>query len=184
MIPGHQKSERDRADDPVVEPPMRSAPRPSRFMIDAAPVLAVVATIAVGSITVAGQYIASKRTLDAQMIMIGISVLRAPPTDDAAPIRGWAMDIVERYSGTQFNDTQRQAFMKNALPFGGADETGNRPYDVRAVCAQATKSSDGRWTIKGPVNIGGMIFQDTTFGVRSFNVSGQDLATMLDQNCK
>jgi hypothetical protein len=168
----------------IVEPPARPEARPSRAWVETAPVLAVVATIVIGGITVASQYIASQRALDAQMLQIGISVLRAPPTDDATSIRHWALDTVEKYSGSKFNDAQRQAFMKNALPFGGTSEMGNRSFDVPAVCAQATKNSDGRWTIKGPVNIGGMVFQDTTFSARGFNVFGQDLATVLDQDCK
>jgi hypothetical protein len=152
--------------------------------VETAPVLAVIATIVVGCITVAAQYIASQRALDAQMVQIGISVLRAPPTDDATLIRHWAVHIVEKYFGSKFNDAQRRAFMKTAFPFRGTSEPVNRSFDVRAVCAQATENLDGRWTIRGPVNIGGMVFQDTTFGVRGFSVFGQDLATVLDQNCK
>ena len=90
-----------------------------RAWVDSAPVLAVIATIVVGCITVAAQYIASRRALDAQMIEIGVSVLRAPPTNEGTSIRHWAVDIIEQYSGSHFNDAQRQALMQNAMPFGG-----------------------------------------------------------------
>ena len=96
-----------------------------RAWVDSAPVLAVIATIVVGGITVAAQYIASRRALDAQMIEIGVSILRAPPTNEGTSIRHWAVDIVEKYSGSHFNDAQREAFMKNAMPFGGS----TRPTD-------------------------------------------------------
>jgi hypothetical protein len=99
----------------------RAEPEIRRFRswVETAPVLAVVATIVVGCITVAAQYIASRRALEAQMIEIGISVLRAPPTNEGTSIRHWAVDIVEKYSGSHFNDAQREAIMKNAMPFGG-----------------------------------------------------------------
>ncbi len=99
--------------------------RKFRAWVETAPVLAVIATIVVGTITVASQYIASKRALDAQMIEIGVSILRAPPTDEATSIRHWAVDIVEKYSGSHINDAQRQAFMKNAMPFGGTGGPAN-----------------------------------------------------------
>jgi hypothetical protein len=88
--------------------------------VETAPVLAVIAAIVVGGITVAGQYIASRRALDAQMIEIGVSVLRAPPTNEGISIRHRAVDVIEKYSGSHFNDAQRQTLMKNAMPFGGA----------------------------------------------------------------
>jgi hypothetical protein len=99
----------------IVEPEIRRF----RSWVETAPVLAVIATIVVGCITVAGQYIVSRRALDAQMIEIGVSVLRAPPKNEDTSIRHWAVDIVEKYSSTHFNDAQRRAFMENAMPFGG-----------------------------------------------------------------
>jgi len=102
-----------------VESSIRPEIKRFRSWVETAPVLAVIATIVVGCITVAAQYIASRRALDAQMIEIGVSILRAPPTNEGTSIRHWAVDIVEKYSGSHFNDAQREAFMKNAMPFGG-----------------------------------------------------------------
>jgi hypothetical protein len=107
------------ADLSSVEPSIRPEIKRFRAWVETAPVLAVIATIVIGGITVAAQYIASRRALDAQMIEIGVSVLRAPPTNEGTSIRHWALDIVEKYSGSHFNDAQREAFMKNAMPFGG-----------------------------------------------------------------
>jgi hypothetical protein len=53
-------------------------------------------------------------------------LLSASPANEGTSIRQWAVDIVKKYSGSHFNDAQREAFMKNAVPYGGISETWNR----------------------------------------------------------
>ncbi len=64
-------------------------------------------------------YLVNERQMDVKMVEIGIGILRAPPKEDIAVIRGWAIDVIERNSGRRFTDAQRAALLKQELPWAG-----------------------------------------------------------------
>jgi hypothetical protein len=59
---------------------------------------------------------AYRAALDSKLLETSVSILRAPPTPETAPMRHWAVDVLE-YSG-RFSLTreQRDAFLSHALP--------------------------------------------------------------------
>jgi hypothetical protein len=78
-------------------------------------------------------YLVNERQMDVKMVEIGIGILRAPPKEDIAVIRSWAIDVIERSSGRKFTEAQRAALVKQELPWseprrgysdGSADEAG------------------------------------------------------------
>jgi hypothetical protein len=62
-------------------------------------------------------YFVNERQMDVKMVEIGIGILRAPPKEDIAAIRSWAIDVIERSSGRKFTDVQRAALLKEELPW-------------------------------------------------------------------
>jgi hypothetical protein len=61
-------------------------------------------------------YWTNERQMDVKMVEIGIGVLRAPPKEDIAVIRSWAIDVIEKSSGRAFTKQQRDALLNQELP--------------------------------------------------------------------
>jgi hypothetical protein len=62
-------------------------------------------------------YFVNERQMDVKMVEIGIGILRAPPVEDIAVIRSWAVDVIEKSSGRKFTEAQRAALLKTELPW-------------------------------------------------------------------
>jgi|HubBroStandDraft_6_1064221.scaffolds.fasta_scaffold1096793_2 hypothetical protein len=65
-------------------------------------------------------YVGRTQELDIRMVEVGIGILRAPPTDDIASIREWAMDVIAKKSGFPFTPEQRAALLKEQLQYRDA----------------------------------------------------------------
>jgi hypothetical protein len=84
------------------------------------PAIALAAAVIGGLIALLGQHLTSSREYDAKMVEIAMGVLRAPPSkdDNLLGVRTWALDVIERHSGTRFeNQAQRNALKNNAVPY-------------------------------------------------------------------
>jgi hypothetical protein len=53
------------------------------------------------------------------MVEIAMSVLRAPPSDNAElkGVRVWATTVINRHSGTRLEDNTERALQNNKLPY-------------------------------------------------------------------
>jgi hypothetical protein len=60
-------------------------------------------------------YWTNERQMDVKMVEIGIGILRAPPKDDIAVMRSWAIDVIEQSSRRKFSAAQRAALLKQEL---------------------------------------------------------------------
>lgn len=67
-------------------------------------------------------YWTNERQMDVKMVEIGIGILRAPPKEDIAVMRSWAIDVIEKSSGRRFSTEQRAALLKQELPIQGVAE--------------------------------------------------------------
>jgi hypothetical protein len=79
-------------------------------------IAAVAGTILGGTAAPLVNYWTNERQMDIKMVEIGVSILRAPPNDDIALIRSWAIDTIENSSGRKFTAAQRTALVKQELP--------------------------------------------------------------------
>jgi hypothetical protein len=70
-----------------------------------------------GTLTGAFNYLSQRRDLDHKMIELSVSILRAQPTPETEPLREWAIDVIGKREGFQFNNAQRAALLKKELPF-------------------------------------------------------------------
>jgi hypothetical protein len=98
-----------------------------------------VGTIVGATLSPVINYFVNERQMDVKMVEIGISILRAPPKEDIALIRSWAIDVIEKSSGRRFTDAQRGALLKQELPwnyafssgFGSDQPSANKPVTDR-----------------------------------------------------
>jgi hypothetical protein len=59
--------------------------------------------------------------LNAKMIELSISILRADVQEETLPLREWAIDVMDKRANFQFNDAQRAVLLKQPLPSYGSD---------------------------------------------------------------
>src|SRR5438552_2414850 len=78
-------------------------------------------------------YLVNERQMDVKMVEIGIGILRAPPVEDIAVIRSWAVDVIEKSSGRKFTEAQRAALLKQELPWGDPGFTDYAPSRNKPV---------------------------------------------------
>ena len=83
----------------------------------------VVGTVLGTTIAPLVNYWTNERQMDVKMVEIRIGILRAPPKilrappkDDIAVMRSWAIDVIEQSSGRKFSPAQRAALLKQELP--------------------------------------------------------------------
>jgi hypothetical protein len=55
--------------------------------------------------------------LKVHLVEIAISILRADPKEDVAPARGWALDVIEKNSGSSFSTREREALLHKPLSY-------------------------------------------------------------------
>ncbi len=79
-------------------------------------IAAAVGTILGATIAPLVNYWTNERQMDVKMVEIGIGILRAPPKEDVAVMRSWAIDLIEKSSGRKFTEAQRAALLKQELP--------------------------------------------------------------------
>jgi hypothetical protein len=75
----------------------------------------VVGTVLGTTIAPLVNYWTNERQMDVKMVEIGIGILRAPPKEDIAVMRSWAIDVIEQSSGRKFSPEQRGALLKQEL---------------------------------------------------------------------
>jgi hypothetical protein len=76
-------------------------------------------------------YMTQERQLDVKLVEIGISILRAPAGEDVSAIREWALDLIERRTGTKFKPDQKTALIRRPLAIVEMNteyETARRAY--------------------------------------------------------
>ena len=141
----------------------------------------VVAVVALVGQIVTGvlQYQANQRGNDLRLVDLGISVLRAPPSDDIANIREWALDVVEDGSGRKFSAAQRNALLKK--PFPSIDwrsaAAGTILNFAPRPCSSFRRNPDGSWTQTEKITMpGNNTVEGNTF-------KGGNEARILDQLC-
>jgi hypothetical protein len=80
--------------------------------------VAAIAGALIGSLLTAWfGYIGHTKDLEIHMVEIGIGILRAPPSEDIASIREWAINVIETNSGYPFTAEQRAALLKKQLQY-------------------------------------------------------------------
>jgi hypothetical protein len=80
--------------------------------------------VALGAlITGAFNYLSHQNDLDAKMIELSVGILRSDPTAETAPLREWAIDVIDKRAKFSFNAAQRAALLKKQLPFKGGSFT-------------------------------------------------------------
>jgi hypothetical protein len=89
-----------------------------------------VATIAVAGTAVGAWFSRQSHQydVDTKMIELSIGILRADVTEETKPLREWAIDVVDKRAGFQFNEAQRAALLKEPLPL----DPGYTSYDYPA----------------------------------------------------
>jgi hypothetical protein len=53
--------------------------------------------------------------LRVHLVEIAIGILRAAPTEDVTPARGWALDVIQKNSGVPFSAQDREALLHKPL---------------------------------------------------------------------
>jgi hypothetical protein len=79
----------------------------------------IVGTVLGAVITGWFNYVSHQGDIDAKMIELSVGILRAEPTPETAPLREWAIDVIDKRAGFKFNTAQRAALLKKELPFKG-----------------------------------------------------------------
>ena len=120
---------------------------------------------------------AARSAFDAAMVQIGVGILSADPSkSDVVPARQWAIDLVERHSGHEFNAEDRASLLHHpiqtfqALPFVPGSPFSGVP------CSAFRKNPDGSWTIL-KVEKPGFSIENSTIGGGGFE------GRLLDQYC-
>jgi hypothetical protein len=100
---------------------------------------------------------AHQSDLDAKMIELSVGILRTPPTPETAPLREWAIDVINKRANFSFNQEQRAALLKKELPFkdgfdkGFSKEFFSSPPKPGVVCGLMDKQ---QWTCPPDSNCG------------------------------
>jgi hypothetical protein len=77
---------------------------------------AVIAVISGGLGGAALQHLSQSRDQDIKMVQVGLDILRTDPkTNSINPAREWAIRVVEKYSGLDFNADDRSALINNGI---------------------------------------------------------------------
>lgn len=73
--------------------------------------LGAVATVSVGIL----DYLHKSDELRVHMVEVAVGILRADPKDDVVAARGWALDVIQKYSEVQFSEEDRSVLLKRPL---------------------------------------------------------------------
>jgi hypothetical protein len=109
-----------------------------------------VATVVVGALALAGAVatglfgLASKdEELKVHLVEIAIGILRADPKEDVAPARGWALDVIDHYSGVTFSPEDRANLLHK--PIRAATFSGDFSKDFKIAEPPGPISSQDVW---------------------------------------
>ena len=64
-------------------------------------------------------YLSHRADIDAKMIELSVGILRAEATPDTRPLRAWAIDVIEKRAGFNFDEAQKAVLLKQELPYKG-----------------------------------------------------------------
>jgi hypothetical protein len=79
-----------------------------------------IGVVAGAAITGTFNHLDHKGDFDAKMIELSVGILRAEPTPETIPLREWAIDVINKRAGFNFNPAQQAALLNKPLPFKGA----------------------------------------------------------------
>ena len=90
-------------------------------MLDKARIAGIAATAVTGVIIgaligVSFGHLGRQGDLDGKMTETAIGILQAKPTKETAPLREWAVDVIDRRAKFSFNEAQRAVLLKTELP--------------------------------------------------------------------
>jgi len=68
---------------------------------------------------IVGADLSHQGDIDAKIIEISVGVLRAEPTKETMPLRGWGIDVIEKRAGFKFTSEQEAALKNKSLPYAG-----------------------------------------------------------------
>jgi hypothetical protein len=68
-------------------------------------------------------YLDKKADVDAKMIELSVGILRTEATPDTRPLREWAIDVIEKRAGFNFDQAQKAVLLKQELPYRGPSFT-------------------------------------------------------------
>jgi hypothetical protein len=71
------------------------------------------------AITGGFNYVSHQGDIDAKMIELSMGILRAEPKLETAPLREWAIDVIDKRANFKFTDTQRALLLQRQLPYQG-----------------------------------------------------------------
>jgi hypothetical protein len=96
-------------------------------------------------------YTNRNRELDIKLVEIGIGILRADPKDTGlTSARGWAIQIIEHYSGIAFDDEDRRTLLNKPLIYqsgitnGYIEGISRSAADAYLACVIVNQSQEAR----------------------------------------
>lgn len=80
-------------------------------------ILATVPALVGGGVVVGGiEYLSKDREQDIRMVEIGLGILRADPVEkQISPAREWAIRLIEKHSGEEFNSEDKRLLLTNPI---------------------------------------------------------------------
>src|ERR1700690_3882653 len=85
----------------------------------------IVAVIAAASAGLSAfyTYTSQNRQLDIELVKLGIGILRVDPTEaQTNAARGWAVDVIEKYSRLSFSEDAKKDLLKFALNYKSSND--------------------------------------------------------------
>ena len=75
------------------------------------------AGVIIGALITAGVgYLSHRGDSDAKMTEVAIGILQAKPNKETAPLREWAIDVIDKRAKFSLNEAQRAVLVKTELP--------------------------------------------------------------------
>ncbi len=60
-------------------------------------------------------YASKENELHVRLVEVAVAILRDDPKDDVAPVRGWAIRVINENSSVKFTDDETKALMQKRL---------------------------------------------------------------------
>jgi len=74
---------------------------------------AIVAALASGAFGALLGYYSADRQMDVKMLEIAVGILSKDPTDNIAPAREWAVDVIQNFAEVKLTEEARQSLIDN-----------------------------------------------------------------------
>jgi hypothetical protein len=65
-------------------------------------------------------FLSKDQELKVHLVEIAVGILRADPKEGVTPARGWALDVIDKYSGVPLSNEDRVALLHKPLDFRDA----------------------------------------------------------------